>query len=157
MTTIKMSQLEFGTSGWPPISTWISPSPLGSNGLHCVECTRKRKAFSESESWWVACLVGEVVLLGMWKAITNLLLAGLNLFHQPIVSEIEGALCRHHCRWRNNIFYLFSNLLLLDRRYWGCSGCSGLLFILWTYCEEVEFNSMRDYLAALFWWCSSRN
>ena len=24
--------------GWPPISTWINPPPLGGNGLHCIEC-----------------------------------------------------------------------------------------------------------------------
>jgi hypothetical protein len=24
---VKMSQLEFGTGGWPPISTWITKSP----------------------------------------------------------------------------------------------------------------------------------
>jgi hypothetical protein len=27
----------FGKGGWPPISTWINPPSLGSNGLHCVE------------------------------------------------------------------------------------------------------------------------
>jgi hypothetical protein len=26
-----------GIGGWPPISTWINPPPLGRNGLHCVE------------------------------------------------------------------------------------------------------------------------
>jgi hypothetical protein len=26
-----------GIGGWPHISTWIIPPPLGSNGLHCVE------------------------------------------------------------------------------------------------------------------------
>jgi hypothetical protein len=26
-----------GKGGWPPISTWINPPSLGSNGLHCVE------------------------------------------------------------------------------------------------------------------------
>jgi hypothetical protein len=26
-----------GIGGWPPISTWIIPPPLGSNGPHCVE------------------------------------------------------------------------------------------------------------------------
>jgi hypothetical protein len=26
----------FGKGGWPPISTWINPPSLGSNGLHCV-------------------------------------------------------------------------------------------------------------------------
>jgi hypothetical protein len=26
-----------GIGGWPLISTWIIPPPLGSNGPHCVE------------------------------------------------------------------------------------------------------------------------
>ena len=26
-----------GINGWPPISTWIIPPPLGSNGPHCIE------------------------------------------------------------------------------------------------------------------------
>ena len=26
-----------GIGGWPPISSWIIPPPLGSNGPHCVE------------------------------------------------------------------------------------------------------------------------
>jgi hypothetical protein len=29
LKTIKMSQLEFGTSGWPPISTWINRYCVG--------------------------------------------------------------------------------------------------------------------------------
>jgi hypothetical protein len=29
--------------GWPPIFTWINPPSLGSNGLHCVECSGERK------------------------------------------------------------------------------------------------------------------
>jgi hypothetical protein len=29
--------------GWPPISTWINPPSLGSNGLHCVEFPRARE------------------------------------------------------------------------------------------------------------------
>ena len=28
----------FGKGGWPPISTYINPPSLGSNGLHFVEC-----------------------------------------------------------------------------------------------------------------------
>jgi hypothetical protein len=51
-----------------------------------------------SKSWSVACLVGEVSLIGLWKALTNLLLAGLNLFHQLIVFGFDRELCRHHCR-----------------------------------------------------------
>jgi hypothetical protein len=26
-----------GKGGWPPISTWINPPSLGSNGPHCIE------------------------------------------------------------------------------------------------------------------------
>ena len=33
----------FGNGGWPPISTWINPPSLGSNGLHCVEFPRERE------------------------------------------------------------------------------------------------------------------
>jgi hypothetical protein len=32
-----------GKGGWPPISTWINPPSLGSNGLHCVECPGERE------------------------------------------------------------------------------------------------------------------
>jgi hypothetical protein len=38
------------------------------------------------------CLFGEVALLGIWKVVMNLLLAGLNLFHQPISLGLIG-----HC------------------------------------------------------------
>jgi hypothetical protein len=33
----------FGKGGWPPISTWINPTSLGSNGLHCVELPGERE------------------------------------------------------------------------------------------------------------------
>jgi hypothetical protein len=56
------------------------------------------------------------VLLGLWKDVTNLLLAGLNLFHQPVVVVLDGELCRHHHRGRNNISFLFCNMLLLDKK-----------------------------------------
>jgi hypothetical protein len=32
-----------GKGGWPPISTWINPPSLGSNGLHCVEFLGERE------------------------------------------------------------------------------------------------------------------
>jgi hypothetical protein len=32
-----------GKGGWPPISTWINPPSLGSNGLHCVEFPGERE------------------------------------------------------------------------------------------------------------------
>jgi hypothetical protein len=34
-----------GIGGWPPISTWISPPPLGSNGLHFVEFPHQVREF----------------------------------------------------------------------------------------------------------------
>jgi hypothetical protein len=33
----------FGKGGWPPISTWINPPSLGSNGIHCVEFPGERE------------------------------------------------------------------------------------------------------------------
>jgi hypothetical protein len=33
----------FGKGGWPPISTWINPPSLGSNGIHCIECPGERE------------------------------------------------------------------------------------------------------------------
>jgi hypothetical protein len=32
-----------GKGGWPPISTWINPPSLGSNGLHWVEFQGERE------------------------------------------------------------------------------------------------------------------
>ena len=32
-----------GKGGWPPISTWINPPSLGSNGIHCVEVPGERE------------------------------------------------------------------------------------------------------------------
>ena len=32
-----------GKDGWPPIFTWINPTSLGRNGLHCVECSGERE------------------------------------------------------------------------------------------------------------------
>ena len=122
-----------------------------------LSAQRRGKEFFESKSWWVVCLVGEVVMLGLWKIVTNMFLVGLNILHQPVVFGFDGELCRHHCRLRNNIFFLFDNLFLLDRRCLGDNGCSVLLCILWTVCEEDEFCNMRDYLATLFWWNSSHN
>ena len=33
----------FGKGGWPPISTWINPPSLRSNGLHCIEFSGERE------------------------------------------------------------------------------------------------------------------
>jgi hypothetical protein len=34
-----------GIGGWPPISTWINPPPLGRNGLHCIEFPHQMRKF----------------------------------------------------------------------------------------------------------------
>jgi hypothetical protein len=34
-----------GKGGWPPISTWINPPSLGSNGIHCVEFPHQMRKF----------------------------------------------------------------------------------------------------------------
>ena len=104
------------------------------------------KAIAKSESWWYACLAGDVALLSLLKAITSLWLEGLDLFNQF-----------GYFRWlcAEGIFVLCCNLvdlLLVDRRCLGrgCSGCSILLFPFWTDYGEEEFCSMRYYLVALF-------
>jgi hypothetical protein len=35
----------YGKCGWPPISTWINPPLLGSNGLHCIEFPHQMRKF----------------------------------------------------------------------------------------------------------------
>jgi len=102
------------------------------------------KAFVESASWWVACLVGDVALLNLWKFVTKLL--RLRLFNKSSYTRgwcAEGIF---------SLCYNLVDLLLLDRRCLGrgCSGCSVLMFPFWTDCEEVEFCSMGYYLVALF-------
>jgi hypothetical protein len=73
----------FGKGGWPPISTWINPPSLGSNGLHCVEFPGERgKHLLNLNLGESACLAGDVALLSLLKAITNLWLEGLDLFNQ---------------------------------------------------------------------------
>jgi hypothetical protein len=112
-----------GKGGWPPISTWINPPSLGSNGLHCVEFPGER------EKHLLNLNLGELLALleklhCLWKVVMNLLLVGLNLFNQ---------LGYMRCLCAEGIFTLCCNLvdlLLLDRRCLGrgCSGCSILLF-----------------------------
>jgi hypothetical protein len=46
-----------GKGGWQPISTWINPPSLGSNGLHCVEFPR------ESEKHLLDLHLGELLVL----------------------------------------------------------------------------------------------
>ena len=143
--------------GWQPISTYINRPHLGSNGLHYVECPgRKGSMFS---IWiLVSCvLCWRSYIAWSWNNITNCLLVGLNMLHQSVVSGFDEALCRHQCRWRNNIFFLFDNLIFLDRRCWLCSGCRDIICILLIYGEMDKFCSMIYYLAILFLLSSSRN
>ena len=111
------------------------------------------KSIAESESWWVACLVGTVALLGLLKVVTNLWLEGLDLFNQ------SGYMIWIFAKWIFTLCCNLVNLLLLDRRFLDqcCSGYSVLLFTFWIDCEEVEFCSIIYYLVALFRWDNSWN
>jgi hypothetical protein len=114
-----------GKGGWPPISTWINPPSLGSNGLHCVECLGEReKRLLNLHLGELLALLETVALLGLWKAITSMWLEGLDIFKQSGYMRLfcaEGIF---------TLCYNLVNLLLLDRRCLGrgCSGCSILLF-----------------------------
>jgi hypothetical protein len=70
-----------GKGGWPSISTWINPPSLGRNGLHCIEFPgEKEKRLLNMHLGELACLVGDVALLSLWKSIMNLL--SLRLFNK---------------------------------------------------------------------------
>jgi hypothetical protein len=74
-----MSQLEFGTSGWPPISICINPPPLGSNGLHCIEYPRKRgKHFLNLN-------LGSYI--PFWRSWVAWSMEG---YHKPVVGRVES-------------------------------------------------------------------
>jgi hypothetical protein len=101
-----------GKGGWPPISTWINPPSLGSNGIHCVEFPGEReKHLLDLHLGELACIAGDVALLSLWKSVMNLL--KLRLFNKS--SYMRG-------RCAEGIFVLCCNLvdlLLLDRRCRG--------------------------------------
>jgi hypothetical protein len=72
-----------GEGGWPPISTWINPPSLGSNGLHCVEFPGEReKRLLNLNLGELLALLETVALLGLLKVVMNLWLEGLDLFNQ---------------------------------------------------------------------------
>jgi hypothetical protein len=71
-----------GIGGWPPISTWINPPSLGSNGLHCVEFSGERGKRLLNLNLGELLALLETSCLGLWKVVMNLLLAGLTLFNQ---------------------------------------------------------------------------
>ena len=55
-----------GKGGWPPISTWINPPSLGSNGPHCVECSMRWGNFC-----WTWSLVSHLPWWRSWPALTT--------------------------------------------------------------------------------------
>ena len=107
---IHLDQSSLLRKQWSPLC-WV----LGGEG----------EAFTESESWWAPCLAGDVVLLGLWKAVKNLLLEGLNLFNRSGYMRFM---------WAEGIFvlcYSLVDLLLLDRRCLGRGYFVHLLNKLW--------------------------
>ena len=108
-TNIHLDQSSLLRKQWSPLH-WVP----GGEG----------KVIAESESWWSACLAGEVALLSLLKAITNLWLEGLDLFNQS-----------GYFRWLcvEGIFVLCYNLvdlLLLDRRCLGETIVVAMFFCL---------------------------
>jgi hypothetical protein len=43
-------------------------------------------------------------MLGLWKDVTNLFLAGLNMFHELVVSRIDRKFYRNHRRCEKTIY-----------------------------------------------------
>ena len=41
----KCQEEQVGIGGWPPISTWINHTPLGRNGIHCIEFPHQMSKF----------------------------------------------------------------------------------------------------------------
>jgi hypothetical protein len=91
----KLSENHFkpvGKGGWPPISTWINPPSLGSNGVHCVECPMERKK----------CLLN--LNLGELLALLETLTAQfVEVCHKPVAAEViqkveihERIVCRRN-------------------------------------------------------------
>jgi hypothetical protein len=73
-----------GIGGWPLISTWINPPPLGRNGLHCIEFPHQMRKF----------------MLNLAPGEPLALVQELPCFHNPIKLDpllaIALDLCVHH-------------------------------------------------------------
>jgi hypothetical protein len=112
-----------GKGGWPPISTWINPPSLGSNGIHCVEF------LGEREKHLMDLHLGELLVLV--ETSRCLVCGSLSMKLLKLRLFNKSSYMRERCA--EGIFVLYCNLvdlLLLDRRCRGrgCSGCSVLLF-----------------------------
>jgi hypothetical protein len=46
-TKMKVACEPAGRGEWPPISTWINPPTLGSNGIHSAECPYDEETSAE--------------------------------------------------------------------------------------------------------------
>ena len=111
MKIIQMSQLEYRIGGWPPISTWINPPPLGRNGIHCVECSGKRgKSFLNLKLGELRALLEKLRCLVYgrlswtccwrgWICSTNLLSMGWmgycvgTIVDEETISSISSTIC----------------------------------------------------------------
>jgi hypothetical protein len=84
--------------------------------LHQVSLGDKETS-AKSEAWCVACLVEEVVLLSLLKAVMNLLLEGLSPFNQYscMIYLSVGVLCRLRCNMKNMKGFFIT---LLDWAMW---------------------------------------
>jgi hypothetical protein len=75
-----------GIGGWPPISTWINPPPLGSNGLHCVDFPHQvRKLLLDLALGEPLALVDEFPYLDNPIKLDPLLVSALDLCVQDLI------------------------------------------------------------------------
>jgi hypothetical protein len=73
--------------GWPPISTWINPPPLGRNDLHCVEFPYQvRKLLLDLAPGEPLALVEELLCLDNSIKLDPLLVSALDLCFHYLIS-----------------------------------------------------------------------
>ena len=78
-----------GKGGWPPISTWINPPPLGGNGLHCAKFPHQvRKLLLDLASGEPLSLVQELACLDNPIKFNPLLASAIDLFVHYLISGI---------------------------------------------------------------------
>jgi hypothetical protein len=74
--------------GWPPISTWIIPPPLGSNGLHCVEFPHHMRKFQLNLTLCEPlALVQELPCFDNMTKLKLILASALDLCVHDLISE----------------------------------------------------------------------
>jgi hypothetical protein len=90
----------FGIGGWPPISMWINPPPLGRNGLHCIEFPHQvRKLLLDLALGEPLALVYELPCLDNPIKLDLLLASALDLCVHYLIGECLFHVVRVELYW----------------------------------------------------------